>query len=35
VFPDKQRARIDALFADPARLDDMAVDDFVAHLVRN
>ncbi len=27
--------RIEALFADPARLDAMPVDDFVAHLVRN
>ncbi len=35
VFPDKQRARIEAMFADPARLDAMTVDDFVAHLVRN
>jgi 2-methylcitrate dehydratase len=35
VFPEKQCARIEALFADPARLDAMAVDDFVAHLVRN
>ena len=35
VFPEQQCARIEALFADPARLDAMAVDDFVAHLVRN
>jgi 2-methylcitrate dehydratase len=35
VFPDKQCARIEAMFADPERLDAMAVDDFVAHLVRN
>jgi 2-methylcitrate dehydratase len=35
VFAAKQCARIEALFADPARLDEMAVDDFVAHLVRN
>jgi 2-methylcitrate dehydratase len=35
VFPEKQCARIEALFADPERLDAMAVDDFVAHLVRN
>jgi 2-methylcitrate dehydratase len=35
VFPAKQCARIEALFADPERLDAMAVDDFVAHLVRN
>jgi 2-methylcitrate dehydratase len=35
VFPARQCARIEALFADPDRLDAMAVDDFVAHLVRN
>jgi 2-methylcitrate dehydratase len=35
VFPAKQCARIEALFADADRLDAMAVDDFVAHLVRN
>jgi 2-methylcitrate dehydratase len=35
VFPEKQCRRIDALFADPARLDATPVDDFVAHLVRN
>ncbi len=35
VFPQKQCARIEAMFADPVRLDAMAVDDFVAHLVRN
>jgi 2-methylcitrate dehydratase len=35
VFPQKQCARIEALFADADRLDAMAVDDFVAHLVRN
>jgi len=35
VFPEKQCRRIEALFADTARLDAMAVDDFVAHLVRN
>jgi 2-methylcitrate dehydratase len=35
VFPEKQCARIEALFADAGRLDAMAVDDFVAHLVRN
>jgi 2-methylcitrate dehydratase len=35
VFPHSQCARIEALFADPERLDAMAVDDFMAHLVRN
>ncbi len=35
VFPSMQCNRIEALFADPARLDATAVDDFVAHLVRN
>ncbi|HEU0225811.1 MAG TPA: bifunctional 2-methylcitrate dehydratase/aconitate hydratase [Steroidobacteraceae bacterium] len=35
VYPDKQRRRIEALFADPARLEAMPVDQFVAHLVRN
>jgi 2-methylcitrate dehydratase len=35
VFPEKQCRRIELLFADPARLDAMPVDDFVAHLVRN
>jgi 2-methylcitrate dehydratase len=35
VFPDKQCRRIEALFQDPARLDSMPVDGFVAHLVRN
>ena len=35
VFPEKQRRRIEALFADPAKLDATTVDDFVAHLVRN
>jgi len=35
VFPDKQRRKIQDLFADPARLDAMPVDQFVAHLVRN
>ena len=35
VFPEKQCRRIEALFEDSARLDAMAVDDFVAHLVRN
>jgi 2-methylcitrate dehydratase len=35
VYPDKQRRQIGALFADPARLDAMPVDQFVAHLVRN
>jgi 2-methylcitrate dehydratase len=35
VYPDKQRRKIEGLFADPARLDGMPVDQFVAHLVRN
>jgi 2-methylcitrate dehydratase len=35
VFPSTQCRRIEALFADPARLDATPVDDFVAHLVRN
>jgi 2-methylcitrate dehydratase len=35
VFPEKQCRRIEALFAEPARLDATPVDDFVAHLVRN
>ena len=35
VFPSMQCRRIEALFADPARLDATPVDDFVAHLVRN
>jgi 2-methylcitrate dehydratase len=35
IFPEKQRHLIEALFADPARLDATPVDDFVAHLVRN
>ncbi len=35
VFPEKQCRRIEALFADPSRLDATTVDDFVAHLVRN
>jgi 2-methylcitrate dehydratase len=35
VFPEKQCRRIEAMFADPAKLDAMPVDDFVAHLVRN
>jgi 2-methylcitrate dehydratase len=35
VFPDKQCSRIEALFADAGRLDALAVDDFLAHLVRN
>ncbi len=35
VFPERQRRRIEALFADPARLDATPVDEFVAHLVRN
>jgi 2-methylcitrate dehydratase len=34
VFPEKQCRRIESLFADPAKLDAMPVDDFVAHLVR-
>jgi 2-methylcitrate dehydratase len=35
VFPEKQRRQIEALFADPGRLDAVPVDQFVAHLVRN
>jgi 2-methylcitrate dehydratase len=35
LFPERQCRRIEALFADPARLDATTVDDFVAHLVRN
>jgi 2-methylcitrate dehydratase len=35
VFPERQRGRILALFADTERLDATAVDDLVAHLVRN
>jgi len=35
VFPAAQCRRIAALFADPARLDAMPVDEFVAQLVRN
>jgi len=35
LFPDRQRRKIEDLFADPQRLDAMAVDEFVAHLVRN
>jgi len=35
LFPDRQCRRIEALFADAARLDATPVDDFVAHLVRN
>jgi len=35
VYPEKQRRQIESLFGDPARLDAMAVDQFVAHLVRN
>jgi 2-methylcitrate dehydratase len=35
VFPERQRGRILALFGDTKRLDATAVDDFVAHLVRN
>jgi 2-methylcitrate dehydratase len=35
VFPEKQCRRIQALFADIARLDATPVDDFVAHLVCN
>ncbi|MGH8129967.1 MAG: bifunctional 2-methylcitrate dehydratase/aconitate hydratase [Steroidobacteraceae bacterium] len=35
VFPEKQCRRIEALFADPARLDSTSVDALVAHLVRN
>ena len=35
LYPERQCRRIAALFADSARLDATAVDDFVAHLVRN
>ncbi len=35
LFPERQCQRIGALFSDAARLDATAVDDFVAHLVRN
>ncbi len=35
LFPDRQCRRIQALFADAARLDATSVDDLVAHLVRN
>ena len=35
LFPVRQCKRIQALCADAARLDATAVDDFVAHLVRN
>ncbi|MBF8293041.1 MAG: 2-methylcitrate dehydratase [Steroidobacteraceae bacterium] len=35
LFPERQCRRIQALFADAAKLDATAVDDFVAHLVRN
>ena len=35
VFPEKQCQRIEALFADPAKLDSTPVDGLVAHLVRN
>ncbi|MDH4260995.1 MAG: bifunctional 2-methylcitrate dehydratase/aconitate hydratase, partial [Gammaproteobacteria bacterium] len=35
LFPKRQCQRIHALFSDAARLDATAVDDFVAHLVRN
>jgi 2-methylcitrate dehydratase len=35
VFPERQRSRIRALFSDTERLDATAVDDLVAHLVRN
>jgi 2-methylcitrate dehydratase len=35
LFPERQCRRIEALFADAGRLDATAVDDFVAHLVRN
>ncbi len=35
LFPERQCKRIQALFADATRLDATAVDDFVAHLVRN
>jgi 2-methylcitrate dehydratase len=35
LFPARQCRRIQALFADAAQLDATAVNDFVAHLVRN
>ena len=35
LFPERQCRRIQALFADAAQLDATAVDDFVAHMVRN
>ncbi len=35
VFPERQCRRIEALFADTARLEATPVDEFVAHLVRN
>jgi 2-methylcitrate dehydratase len=35
LFPERQCRRIEMLFADAARLDATAVDDFVAHFVRN
>ena len=35
LFPERQCRRIRALFADAAQLDATAVDDFVAHMVRN
>ncbi len=35
LFPERQCRRIEALFADAERLDATAVDDLVAHLVRN
>jgi 2-methylcitrate dehydratase len=35
LFPERQRNRIQALFADSERLDATTVDDLVAHLVRN
>jgi len=35
VFPERQCRRIEELFADPARLDALPVDQFVAQLVRN
>jgi 2-methylcitrate dehydratase len=35
VFPERQCRRIEALFADAARLDALPVDEFVAQLVRN
>jgi 2-methylcitrate dehydratase len=35
LFPDRQCRRIKALFGDAGRLESTAVDDFVAHFVRN